>query len=125
MTDHPHPHRPDAGPASACLAGAAAAFDRGRLVRATAPRRWSVQSWLQALLLAVAPLLVVGFYGVVEGTVERAEMRRLAPPPGHAQPAADRLRQVIWECTMPPGGGLHSDCRPLPAGAVRTTTAGG
>lgn len=85
------------------------------------PRRRRMALWMHAILLAFAPLLVVGFYRVVDGAVERAAARRMAPPATQRQ--ADRLQPVIWECSVVPGSGFRNACRPSPAGdgADRTT----
>ncbi len=90
-------------------------------------RRGSAPMWLNSLLLAIVPLLVFGFYSVVDGAVERGAARRAAPPAARAQ--ALPMQSVVWECDTLPGAGVHNACRPVPAGAfrgnaVRVSTAG-
>ena len=91
-----------------------------------AVRRGKVPVWLHALLLALAPVLVFGFYSVVDGAVERGAARRATP----ARTSVAPMQRVVWECHTLPGAGAHNACRAVPAGsfggeAVRVSDAGG
>lgn len=84
-----------------------------------AVRRGKVPMWLHALLLALAPVLVFGFYSVVDDAVERAAARRATPPAARASVVP--LKPVVWECTAAQrGAGVHNACRPVPAVDLRS-----
>lgn len=92
----------------------------GRTGDGSGPPSRRTTMWLQAGLLAVAPLLVLSFYNVVDGAVERAAeraaLRHVAPAARSLQTGG--LRPVAWECSVMPGAGVHSACRPTPVGSA-------